>query len=364
MDEMIEQVTPTHVSLDDLEDLINSLSAEEIEELAECDPDDSSMPPYMRCAYKCNKDPTEWKGDENREKLAQGLREQALAIPDKVEQVKWEKGTIRGKVYVPKVEEVVKPEYDSDEEEEKAKAAEEDTSAIDDEYSQALQLATASDIQDIADILGVTFQEHCVATALKVFPAEAPNSTNIDEVIKQTTANDGELLEINLNNIKHISDQKWSALFAALRDNSVVESLSAANCNLTDTIVQQLCDCLESNKTIRSLNLESNSVSADMVLNIIKSTINTKGLEELKIANQFSGQYLGSATEYALIEILAKAPHLVKLGVRMEFRDSLNKCALQLAKNLDRRRQTEDRTFSLKLDKTGKTGPQIVSDKR
>ena len=73
-----------------------------------------------------------------------------------------------------------------------------------------------------------------------------------------------------------------------------------------------------------------------MVLNIIKSTINTKGLEELKIANQFSGQYLGSATEYALIEILAKAPHLVKLGVRMEFRDSLNKCALQLAKNLDR----------------------------
>ena len=78
-----------------------------------------------------------------------------------------------------------------------------------------------------------------------MFPAEAPNSTNIDEVIKQTTANDGELLEINLNNIKHISDQKWSALFAALRDNSVVESLSAANCNLTDTIVQQLCDCLE-----------------------------------------------------------------------------------------------------------------------
>ena len=71
-------------------------------------------------------------------------------------------------MYVPKVEEVVKPEYDSDEEEEKAKAAEEDTSAIDDEYSQALQLATASDIQDIADILGVTFQEHCVATALKV----------------------------------------------------------------------------------------------------------------------------------------------------------------------------------------------------
>jgi len=364
MDEMIEQVTPTHVSLDDLEDLINSLSAEEIEELAECDPDDSSMPPYMRCAYKCTKEPTEWKGDENRELLQQGLKEQALAIPDKPELVKWEPGTVRGKVYVPKVEEVIKPEYDSDDEDEKKKVVEEDPADIDDEYSQALSVATAGDIQDIADILGVTFQEHCVATTLKVYPAEAPNSTNIDEVIKQAAANDGELIEINLNNIKHISDQKWAALFTALRDNSAVESLSAANCDLTDTIVKNLCDCLESNKTIRSLNLESNSVSSAMVLEIIKATINTKGLEELRIANQFSGQFLGSATEYAIIEILAKAPHLVKLGVRMEFRDSLNKCAMALAKNLDRRRQTEDRTFSLQLDKTGKTGPKIVSEKR
>ena len=29
-------------------------------------------------------------------------------------------------------------------------------------------MATATDIQDIADILGVTFQEHCSATLLKV----------------------------------------------------------------------------------------------------------------------------------------------------------------------------------------------------
>ena len=33
---------------------------------------------------------------------------------------------------------------------------------------QALMTATPTDIQDIADILGVTFQEHCMATPLKV----------------------------------------------------------------------------------------------------------------------------------------------------------------------------------------------------
>ena len=73
-----------------------------------------------------------------------------------------------------------------------------------------------------------------------------------------------------------------------------------------------------------------------MVINIIKSTASTKGLEELRVANQFTGQFLGSALEYAIIELLPKVPHLVKLGVRMEFRDSLNKCAMALAKNLDR----------------------------
>ncbi|XP_023342621.1 tropomodulin-like [Eurytemora carolleeae] len=81
MDEMIEQVNPVHVTLDDLEELIGALSAEEIEELAECDPDDSNMPPSMRCAYKCNKAAT---GEVNRDKLLDGLKEQALAIPDKI----------------------------------------------------------------------------------------------------------------------------------------------------------------------------------------------------------------------------------------------------------------------------------------
>jgi len=365
MDEMIEQVTPTNVNLDDLEDLIESLSAEELEELAECDPDDSSMPPSMRCAYNCKKEATEWGGDSSRDALNLVLREQAMALPDKEDKVKWEPGTKRGKVYVPRQPEgdTKVKEYSSDEEDDK-EAPEESVEELDSEYTAALQLATATDIQDIADILGVTFQEHCKATQLKVFPTEPPNQTNIDEVISKASNNDCELIEINLNNLQHISPSKWESLFLALRENSMVEVVQAANCSITDTIAQNICSCLEGNRTIRHLNLESNSVSAGMVLDIIKATTNTQGLEELKVASQFCGQYLGSAVEYALIDLLPKVPHLVKLGVRLEFRDSLNKCALALAKNLDRRRQTEDRSYTLKLDKTGKTGPQIVADKR
>lgn len=364
MDEMIEQVAPTHVSLDDLEDLISTLSPEEVEELAECDPDDSSMPPSLRCAYKCTKENTNG-GKVDLDKMKQALKEQALAVPDKEEVVKYEVGTVRGKKYVPKVEEVVKKvSEDSDEEETLGNCDEESRFELDSEYQQALDLATQTDILDIADILGVTYQDHCTATKLKEFETPPPNNTNMEDVIKNVAANNGELMEINLNNIHNISREKWEQLFEALKNNEYVESLSAANCDVTDPICAMICSCLEKNQSIRQLNLESNSVSGDMMLNIIKSTVNTKTLEEFRVANQHNCRHLGSATEYALVELVPKVPHLVKLGVAMEFRDSLNKCALALAKNLDKRRQAEDRTFTLKMDKTGKTGPKIVSEKR
>jgi len=70
---------------------------------------------------------------------------------------------------------------------------------------------------------------------------------------------------------------------------------------------------------------------------------------------------LGNRVENEIANALSTTPQLVKLGVTMEFRDSLNKSAIQLQKNLDKRRQTEDRTYSLKLD--GKSGPKIVEEK-
>ena len=85
-----------------------------------------------------------------------------------------------------------------------------------------------------------------------MFPAEAPNNTNIDEVIKQATANDPELLDINLNNLKWISREKWTALFTALKENSTVESLSACNCDLTDSLATLLCETLEVCKLLKS----------------------------------------------------------------------------------------------------------------
>ena len=98
-------------------------------------------------------------------------------------------------------------------------------------------------------------------------------------------------------------------------------------------MIKDFCNSMmipQSNKSIRALNLESNSVSPEMVMDIIKSTINTKALEviiivvaftiltivlqELRVASQFSGAYLGSATEYAIIDLLPKV-NILNIGI-------------------------------------------------
>ena len=53
------------------------------------------------------------------------------------------------------------------------------------EYKEVMEAATLSDLIEIADILGVTYQDHCTATKLKVFPREQPNDTDINKVIEQ-----------------------------------------------------------------------------------------------------------------------------------------------------------------------------------
>ena len=53
---------------------------------------------HLHVCYRCDKEPTQWKGEENREALSQALKDQALAVADKEEAVKWVAGTVRGKV--------------------------------------------------------------------------------------------------------------------------------------------------------------------------------------------------------------------------------------------------------------------------
>ena len=71
-----------------------------------------------------------------------------------------------------------------------------------------------------------------------------------------------------------------------LTRNDQVELVTAANCDITDLIGQDIVKCLESNKAIKFLTLDSNSISGEVVIELIKATANTQTLEELRVSNQ------------------------------------------------------------------------------
>eukprot|EP00094_Tigriopus_californicus_P007527 TCALIF_07247-PA protein Name:"Similar to Tmod2 Tropomodulin-2 (Mus musculus)" AED:0.05 eAED:0.05 QI:154/0.83/0.85/1/1/1/7/232/412 len=335
-----DKISPMKVSLEDVDELIASLSAAEIEELALVDPDDSSMPPSMRCLYNCEKDAT---GDIDRSAMLRDLHEKAVKTPDIEDQVKFVPGLLRGKKFVPKEDDTINLKEDMSE-----NAAQMDeiqdvelSTLLENaaEYDEYIANATDLELREVADILGLTYQNDCLATELKRYPDPPPNDSNVNEIIQRVQSNDPDLIEINLNNIKGIGATQWQKLFDGLAKNDHVESLTAANCDISDTIAQLICECLHANQSLRFLTLDSNSISGEMILKLIQATSQRKTLEELRVSNQ----------------------QLVKLGLTMEFRDTLNRTAVQLQRNLDQRRQTEQqKKVTLRLDRT--KGPTIEDE--
>merc|ERR1712020_762402 len=102
--------------------------------------------------------------------------------------------------------------------------------------------------------------------------------------------NEPDCIEINLNNIQGICQETWLQFFATLARNSTVELLSATNCDLTDTIGAAISQCLEQNKGLKFLTLDSNNIGGDMLVKIIRSTSVQKILEELRCSNQVDYQ--------------------------------------------------------------------------
>ena len=107
-------------------------------------------------------------------------------------------------------------------------------------------------------------------------------------LLYQVEGNSGDCLEINLNNIQGIPQTIWIKFFEALGNNSTVELLTATNCDLTDTVGSAVASCLERNKSLKYLTLDSNNISGDMLVKIIRSTAQSKVLEELRCSNQVS----------------------------------------------------------------------------
>lgn len=332
----------------DVDQLLAQLSPEEISILAkEVDPDDNLLPPSERCSYECTKDPT---GPLNRRKLIDHINKQALETPDKPEIKPYVAGVIRGKKWIP-------PEPLPAEKE----AEEQITIDMGEEYEQALNDATQEEIIDLAAILGfhsMMNQDQYHASLLnkgqpvglgwdgitkasqpKPFPADPPNTTDPDETIKQVQEDDYKLKDLNWNNIKNISEEKFNQLFAALPANTHLETLSLTNVRLTDRTALKLAEALEKNNTLRVVNVETNFISPNVIVRLIKSLLSQKVIEEFRASNQRS-QVLGNKIEMEITHLVEQNPTLLRLGLHLEYNDARHRIATHLQRNIDRIRLT------------------------
>uniref|UniRef100_A0A2P2I4M2 Tropomodulin-like n=1 Tax=Hirondellea gigas TaxID=1518452 RepID=A0A2P2I4M2_9CRUS len=330
----------------DVDDLLEQLSPEELELLAgDVDPDDSLVPPSERCGYKCEKDST---GPLDRKQLIDHINDQAINEPDVPELVPYIAGIVRGKKWVPPP-----PPEPEDPEDPDANQVEVD---LDEEFNSVLEIATEDEIVDLAAILGfhsmmnqdqyhasLLNKERPVgmgwggitkATKFKPLPAEPPNDTDPETSIRRLKEDDTKCKELNLNNIRKMSDEQLNRLFEALEKNSHLETLSMANTGLSDRHLVFITAALAENNVLRTINLETNNISPTGVVRVMQSLNKMHSIEEVRLANQ-QQSVLGNKIEMQMTNLIEENHTLLRVGIHFEFNDARNRVSRQLQKNLD-----------------------------
>jgi len=344
------------VDFDDIDDLLNKLTPEELEELNnDVDPDDSYLPASQRCRDQTKKDPT---GPYKRDKLLKFLEDQGRAEKD-WEQNKAYVKEVRGKVW-----QAPPPPQPGVENQQG------DMETVSTEWDEILTDASEAEIVELAAILGFTglvnqVQFHAAekmskgdpnektrgeetvsfggwnaaakAELLKFVPPEPDNQTDVDASIKQLQDNDTSLTTLNLNNIKNISYEKMNQIVHAMKSNTSVKILTMANIDMPDSVATNVAQMLEENDALLTLNIESNLLTGQLVADIVRATLKNQSLIDLRLSNQ-RAQILGNRVEQDIAETVSDNSTLLRLGVHFNTLGPRARVQDKLKKNWDKLR--------------------------
>ncbi|KAM6395383.1 tropomodulin-4 [Rhynochetos jubatus] len=329
----------------DEDKILQELTAEELEqldtELLEMDPENVLLPAGLRQRDQTHKSPT---GPLDREALLQHLEKQALEAGERDDLVPFT-GEKKGKPFVPK-----NP---------KREIPREEQITLEPELEEALANATEAEMCDIAAILGMYtlmsnkqyYDAICSGTitnteginsvvkpdTYKPVPDEPPNPTNVEETLRQIQANDAALEDVNLNNIKDIPVSTLKAICEAMKSNTHVKKLSLVATRSNDPVATAVAEMLTENKTLQSLNIESNFITSAGMMSIIKAMYRNTTLSELKVDNQC--QRLGDTVEMEMATMLEQCPSVVRFGYHFTQQGPRARAAIAITNNNELRRK-------------------------
>uniref|UniRef100_A0AAQ4Q7S4 Tropomodulin 3 n=1 Tax=Gasterosteus aculeatus aculeatus TaxID=481459 RepID=A0AAQ4Q7S4_GASAC len=325
----------------DEDEILNKLSAEELKQLEtaleEMDPENALLPAGLRQKDQTGKQAT---GSFNRESLLKYLEKEAMEYKDREDILPFT-GERKGKAFVPKQKPI--------------ETRQEEITTLDPELEEALSSATDTELCDLAAILGV----HTLVTSSQSYDAskdgynnvikgekmtpvfdEPPNPTNVEETLQRIKNNDSSLTEVNLNNIKNIPIPTLKDFAKALEKNTHVKKFSLAATRSNDPIAV-FGDMLRENKTLQSLNLETNFITGAGVQALVDALRDNDTLTEIKIDNQ--RQQLGTTVEMEIAKMLEENNSIVKFGYHFTQQGPRSRAGQAITKNNDlvRKRRVE-----------------------
>ncbi|XP_037680976.1 leiomodin-1 isoform X2 [Choloepus didactylus] len=171
-------------------------------------------------------------------------------------------------------------------------------------------------------------------------PAKAEEEATpsiFDEPLEKVKNNDPEMTEVNVNNSDCITNEILVRFTEALEFNTVVKVFALANTRADDHVAFAIAIMLKANKTITSLNLDSNHITGKGILAIFRALLQNNTLTELRFHNQ--RHICGGKTEMEIAKLLKENTTLLKLGYHFELAGPRMTVTNLLSRNMDKQRQ-------------------------
>ncbi|KAM3841121.1 leiomodin-1 [Vipera latastei] len=158
-----------------------------------------------------------------------------------------------------------------------------------------------------------------------------------DEPLEKIKNDDPEMVEVNINNSDCINNEILVRFAEALEFNTVVKVFALANTHADDHVAFAIAIMLKSNKTLTSINLDSNHITGKGILAIFRALLQNNTLTELRFHNQ--RHICGGKTEMEIAKLLKENTTLLKLGYHFELAGPRMTVTNLLSRNMDKQRQ-------------------------
>ncbi|KAL2803550.1 leiomodin-3 [Daubentonia madagascariensis] len=172
---------------------------------------------------------------------------------------------------------------------------------------------------------------------LKVSARPSGNQTDLDGSLKRVRKNDPDMKELNLNNIENIPKEMLLDFVNAMKKNKHIKTFSLANVGADENVAFALANMLRENRSITTLNIESNFITGKGIVAIMRCLQFNETLTELRFHNQ--RHMLGHHTEMEISRLLKANTTLLKMGYHFELPGPRMVVTNLLTRNQDKQRQ-------------------------